>query len=1054
MNSKELMELLAKAFSFGEIDALIPYMADNCDYISEYSGKKFFCAQDIIQSMRKVFSNLDDTNSYTYKLVSLDSVLKDLTVAELDNMEGMHPCPWAILLYQFDDSAPATLVITMIDLEGKLRSIHLSRDTEKFNLPFDNYAEEDDSPLDLPNTVTPLTTNDRHRKEMQKAFSGQRRKGENEEHPKYYIWRKADDFAKSWLKDCGYTVLESEIYDDCIGYRCNRKGYAYTVFMYAYGKKKTSQLDGDYCSKFANYPFAARSTILILYLNVKRSRNGKEYTYQVRNYYGGDSSPELWRLGKANGKYILEYYPRKEMMDATFKLMYAFNRNCADVYECIIAQKNPSFSGLDHSGSFMNAAFYTSLCSLHEKYGNMKLGYVRHNDVIYSTVPYLEGYGFFGFRCDNKTDRILEVTAYPFEGGERKIAEFIKTDIEEPEDLYSHIPHLINVIPLPPAETERFAVKLYWNNGECRKYVLPVEPKSEHDEVVSFQDYAITNKIWASMKITNNRPNLHGRLSCDTAITFKNEMYLSAMLCYQESTPFSEPKLVDEIAYRDNRHCLRKLWTWDVKAIYEDDETGLLKTLISGQAFNLYGLSTFAALDGQRCTSLDFDYIDNFHEGLARVAVVGHGYGFVDSAMQVVIPFIYENAENFSDGRAKVKRDGKWLFIDKNGNELPVKETALSGSYEEIGEYSEGLCKVSTLKLRFMDLAYHSDYEEIAGTWGFVDDAGNVVVPPQYIYANDFEDGIAIVCKGKWTIDPKWDNECNKGRYWTETELWGGIDRSGNEVIPFIFDEIKHFWDTTEVFMAHVGGWKDGKWGVINRKGQWVADPVFEDFGYDYMDGLITFYAADKWSGEDTPLGIYDLKAKKVLFDPQFLDVSFHEDGIIEVEKFDEGLGREVVRLIDRKGKELFPSVYSSIYTWQDPYEVVIRDKNGSRHGLIDKAGNIILPCKYPVVWNGLYPKEKRIVFEENGKQGLMDFDDNIIIPATYHKIYGMGDPLLTVCVGEKDDYLVGLLDHSGKSVFPAEYSSIKWIKNKTHLVCCKDGVCEVYRYESQLGTE
>ena len=61
------------------------------------------------------------------------------------------------------------------------------------------------------------------------------------------------------------------------------------------------------------------------------------------------------------------------------------------------------------------------------------------------------------------------------------------------------------------------------------------------------------------------------------------------------------------------------------------------------------------------------------------------------------------------------------------------------------------------------------------------------------------------------TIDPKWDNKYNQGRYWTETELWDGIDRAGNEIIPFIFDEIKHFNDTNEVFMAHVGGWSDGK---------------------------------------------------------------------------------------------------------------------------------------------------------------------------------------------------------------------------------------------------
>lgn len=583
------------------------------------------------------------------------------------------------------------------------------------------------------------------------------------------------------------------------------------------------------------------------------------------------------------------------------------------------------------------------------------------------------------------------------------------------------------------------------------KYVLPIDREAEHDEVVSYRGYVFTDKIWASVRITENRVSPYNRLKYGTAITFKNEMCISAMLCYQESTPFAEPKAVNQIIYDDGKHCLRKLWTWDIESVHEDEETGLLKSLVSGQAFNWYGRSTFATLDGKRCTSLDFDYIDNFHEGLARVAIVGYGYGFVDPDMNIVIPLIYENAEDFSDGRAKVKQDGKWFFIDKTGKELPVKETVVNGPYQEVCEYHEGLCRVSTLKLSFMDLAYHSDYEEIAGTWGFVDEAGEVVVPPQYIYANDFEDGVAIVCKGKWTLDPKWDNEYNKGRYWTDTELWGGIDRNGNEVIPFVFDEIKYFSDTSEVFMAHVGGWPNGKWGVIDRNGHWLADPVFEDFGYDYMDGLITFYAESKWSGDDTLIGIYDLKAKSVLFEPQFQDVSFNSDGTFDIEIFDERLGRTVAKIIDRTGKELFPSEYSSIYSWREPFEVVIQDKNGSRHGLVDRAGNILLPCKYQTSWNGIYWEEKRLIFEENDKQGMMDFDENIILPAIYHKIYGVRDPLITVQVGEKNNYLVGLLDHDGKVVFPAEYSRISWFKDKTHLVCCKNGTLAVYQYESTV---
>jgi hypothetical protein len=84
----------------------------------------------------------------------------------------------------------------------------------------------------------------------------------------------------------------------------------------------------------------------------------------------------------------------------------------------------------------MNGAVYGYLHGLHEKYGDMKLGYVRYNDVVYSAVPYLEGYGFFAFTVDNKLNKISDIKGYDFDGEECRTAEFIKTDIMPEEDLY------------------------------------------------------------------------------------------------------------------------------------------------------------------------------------------------------------------------------------------------------------------------------------------------------------------------------------------------------------------------------------------------------------------------------------------------------------------------------------------------------------------------------------------------------------------------------------------------------------------------------------------
>ena len=521
-----------------------------------------------------------------------------------------------------------------------------------------------------------------------------------------------------------------------------------------------------------------------------------------------------------------------------------------------------------------------------------------------------------------------------------------------------------------------------------------------------------------------------------------------------ESESHSQPELTDEIIYSDATHRIRKIWKWNVNDLHEDDETSLLKALISGRSADRHGKSVFASVDGKRLTDQSFDIIGSFHEGFARIAIRGQGYGYIDTSMTLVIPMKYDYAEDFKHGLAKVRRGEEWFFIDRNGHERKPGGKKRRKPYQEIGDYAEGLCRVSTFDPRPVGLAYHSDYRHMAGTWGFINEAGEEVIEPQYIYAHDFEDGIAIVAKGKWTLDPKWDNQYNQSCYWTEEELWGGIDNTGNVVIPFIFDEIKFFFDRTDIFMAHCGGWPEGGWGVIDNTGKWLAEPIFKGLYYETQDDWIVFYEEDPVCMANDPLmGIYDLASKTILFEPQFLDVSFCR-GSINVEVFDEELGRTVQKIIDRSGKERFRSIYSTIFNWKEPYEVTIYDEGGAKHGLVDGSGNVVLPCIHETPHNGILYEQRRIQFIEHGKQGVKDFDGNIIIPAIYHQIYYLNEPFLTVSVGNRDSCKQGLITADGKPVIPAEYNHINWCRDRNHFFCCADRCCEMYAVEDRAAEE
>ena len=132
----------------------------------------------------------------------------------------------------------------------------------------------------------------------------------------------------------------------------------------------------------------------------------------------------------------------------------------------------------------------------------------------------------------------------------------------------------------------------------------------------------------------------------------------------------------------------------------------------------------------------------------------------------------------------------------------------------------------------------------------------------------------------------------------------GLIEKEG-KLSPAFFDEIR-FVFAEGVYAAHYGGWATGRWGIIDQRGEWLAAPMFEDIGVDYHDGLFTFFTQDQCSApEDLPMGIYDIKTQRVLFEPQFYCVNFRMDGRIEVEVFDAAQGKCAWKTIDRNGDEV-----------------------------------------------------------------------------------------------------------------------------------------------------
>jgi hypothetical protein len=326
------------------------------------------------------------------------------------------------------------------------------------------------------------------------------------------------------------------------------------------------------------------------------------------------------------------------------------------------------------------------------------------------------------------------------------------------------------------------------------------------------------------------------------------------------------------------------------------------------------------SLEGLAKVVINYDYIENFHDGLAMVTK-GDKIGFIDKMGNEVIPCVYDPLEmdvnlNFSNGLALVYKDDKLFYINKKG------EKAFPFNYAWTSGFSEGYAIV-----------------EKDGKYGFIDTTGKEIVPCIYDYVNDFSDGMAAVIKGNkyGYIDTKGNviipitldvlNEINNAYAFHEGLVQiakngkiGFIDKSGNEVIPCQFDNAFDFSEGLAIICM------GEKYGYIDTKGN-VVIPCEYEYAYDFAEGL----APVKKDGKNVIIN----KSGEVVFTivndifPRFCD------GLARISKND---GSNILSgFINTKGNEVIPCVYSC---WNDFSEGLVAVSKDGINGYVDKNGN------------------------------------------------------------------------------------------------------------------
>lgn len=276
----------------------------------------------------------------------------------------------------------------------------------------------------------------------------------------------------------------------------------------------------------------------------------------------------------------------------------------------------------------------------------------------------------------------------------------------------------------------------------------------------------------------------------------------------------------------------------------------------------------------------------------------------------------------FSDGLASVAINGEHVYIDKTGN-IILKCDARN-------DFHDGLV------LDAKDVG-NSKYK-----YGYLDKQGNVAIDYIYDSAYSFVDGLAPVKKdGKqYYIDTKGNIVIDNGEgtdapeYFFEGVKWiynnekgkvACIDKQGNIVIDYIYDNAMNF---SEGLCCVI---KDRKFGYIDKQGNVVIDLKYntsEDGtgGYMFKDGLALIYDNGKY------------------------------------------------QYLDKQGNIALVSPYEKAGSFTEGLAWAYKD---GKYGFIDKQGNVAIDFQYDSI--DCFSEGLALV-EKNGKFGYIDYDGKVII--------------------------------------------------------------------------
>ncbi len=192
---------------------------------------------------------------------------------------------------------------------------------------------------------------------------------------------------------------------------------------------------------------------------------------------------------------------------------------------------------------------------------------------------------------------------------------------------------------------------------------------------------------------------------------------------------------------------------------------------------------------------------------------------------------------------------------------------------------------------------------------------------------------------------------------------------------------------------SYISVYTNGKWGVINSKGEYVIEPQY--------DNMVVIPDASK------EIFIYqsNVDLEKNTFDSKAIDAKSNN-------LFGNYQKVEAVQRLNKDGSISYDNN-------------VLKVSNDSKYGLINFNGTELLPCEYDSIEPIKYIKNS---FEtvKDGKKGVVDNSGSIIVENKYNEVAAVTEKYEDGYIVKDSNNKYGLINYNKKQVLECKYDKIQ----------------------------